>query len=174
MTLEAPVRRTIARRIGSRITKPLSQNTGIDTTQPISSIASAGRFCPTRRMTRSASFSAAPVFSSTAPMKAPRMMTIPMEVNVDANPLPITPGICFSGIPASRARTSEISRMAKNGCTFSFEMSRIMATMATMKAMMRKIPVITKRKLQKKDSYLCNLWQKTFPLNLVPRRSANC
>ena len=154
MTLEAPVRRTIARRIGSRITKPLSQNTGIDTTQPIISIASAGRFCPTRRMTRSASFSAAPVFSSTAPMKAPKMMTIPMEVNVDANPLPITPGICFSGIPASSASTSEMSRMARNGCTFSLEMSRIIATIATTKAIIKDMPVITSLKLQ-------NLWQIT-------------
>ena len=214
-TLEAPVRRAIARRMGSRITNPLSQNTGIDTTQPMSSMARVGCFSPTRRMTMSASFNAAPVFSSTAPMKAPRMMTMPIDVKVAAKPLPMTPGTCFSGIPASSASTSEISRIARNGCTLSFEMSRIMATMATTKAMMRDRPVITGLKLQNSwqitncfsiiyrksiaskcatdfrvmpdcqddsrhthlfriNSYLCKIWQKTFPLNSVPRRLASC
>ena len=43
-TLEVLVRRTIARRMGSRMTKPLSQNTGMETTQPMSSMASSGFF----------------------------------------------------------------------------------------------------------------------------------
>ena len=43
-TEETPVRRTRARRMGSRITKPLSQKTGMETTQPISSMASSGFF----------------------------------------------------------------------------------------------------------------------------------
>ena len=43
-TLEVPVRRTIAFRMGSRITKPLSQKTGMETTQPMSSMASSGFF----------------------------------------------------------------------------------------------------------------------------------
>ena len=92
-TLEVPVRFTRALRMGFRMTKPESQNTGMETTQPMSSMASSGCFSPTREMTMSASFSAAPVFSSTAPMKAPRMMTMPMEEKVPEKPAPMTPGI---------------------------------------------------------------------------------
>ena len=61
--LEVMVRLTSALRIGLRITKPESQNTGMDTTQPISRIASSGRFLPTSLITRSASLNAAPVAS---------------------------------------------------------------------------------------------------------------
>ena len=89
-TEDAPVRFTSAFLIGFRITKPESQNTGIDTTQPISSMASSGWFLPTIWITISASFSAAPVFSRIVPMSAPRMITIPILVNVPEKPCPIT------------------------------------------------------------------------------------
>ena len=100
---------------GSKTTKPLSQKTGIETTQPISSIARVGFFSPTRRITKSASLKAAPVFSSTAPMKAPNMITIPMEVNVEEKPEPIIPGMSFKGSPASKASTSDIAMIARKG-----------------------------------------------------------
>ena len=114
-TEETPVRLTRALRMGFRITKPLSQKTGMETTQPISSMASCGFFSPTRRITISASFRAAPVFSSTVPMKAPRMMTIPMEVKVPEKPEPMTPGISFSGMPATMASNREIAIIARKG-----------------------------------------------------------
>ena len=89
-TAEAPVRRTSALRMGFRITKPESQNTGMETTQPMSCTATTGLLLPTRRIIISASFSAPPVFSNTVPIIAPRMMTMPMLVNVPENPCPIT------------------------------------------------------------------------------------
>ena len=120
------MRLTSAFRIGFRMTKPLSQKTGMETTQPISSIASCGCFSPTSRITISASFSAAPVFSSTVPMKAPRMITIPMEVNVPEKPEPITDGspltllpssrvLSTSGMPAMIPSSRETPMIARNG-----------------------------------------------------------
>ena len=95
-TLDVIVRFTSALRMGLRITNPESQNTGMETTQPMSSTASSGRFFPTTRMTISASFNAAPVTSRIVPMSAPRMMTMPMLVNVPEKPAPMTlasPGV---------------------------------------------------------------------------------
>ena len=125
-----------------RITKPESQKTGIETTQPISSIARVGFFSPTRRITKSASLKAAPVFSSTAPMKAPKMITIPMDVNVDEKPDPITPGMSFNGSPASRASTSDIAMMARKGWTFNLAIMTIIKAIATTKAARKETPVI--------------------------------
>ena len=141
-TLDLPVRLTSALRMGLRMTKPLSQKTGMDTTQPISSMASSGFFSPTREMTMSASFSAAPVFSSTEPMKAPRMMTMPMEVKVPEKPAPMTPGISRRGMPARIARTREMPMIARKGCTFILEIRRIIAMMAMTNAMISAIPVM--------------------------------
>ena len=114
-TLEVPVRRTMARRIGSKITKPLSQKTGMETTQPMSSMASSGFFWPTSLTTISASFRAAPVFSRMLPIRAPRIITIPMELKVPEKPAPITFAISPRGIPAIRARSRETPMMARKG-----------------------------------------------------------
>ena len=63
----------------------------------------------------SASFSAAPVFSSTVPMKAPRIITLPMDVNVPEKPAPMMPGISVSLMPATIASRSETPMIARNG-----------------------------------------------------------
>ena len=74
----------------------------------------------------SASFSAPPVFSSTVPIIAPRMMTMPMLVNVPEKPCPMTvarpcctapPSSLWStsGIPAMSPSPSETSMMEMNG-----------------------------------------------------------
>ena len=124
-TLETAVLFTRAFLIGFKITKPLSQNTGIDTTHPISSIASSGCFLPTILITISASLSAAPVFSRTEPIKAPKIITIPILLNVPENPCPITVGIpatvfpstvlSTNGIPARIARIRDTPMIAKKG-----------------------------------------------------------
>ena len=88
-TAETAVRRTSALRMGLRITKPESQNTGMETTQPMSCTAMTGFVLPTRRIIMSASFNAPPVFSSTVPIIAPRIMTMPMLVKVPEKPCPI-------------------------------------------------------------------------------------
>ena len=85
-TEEVPVRLTSALRMGLRITKPESQKTGMETTHPISSMARTGFFSPTRLMTMSASFRAAPVCSRMLPIRAPRIITIPMDVKVPEKP----------------------------------------------------------------------------------------
>lgn len=61
-TDDAAVLFTRAFRIGFKITKPESQNTGMDTTQPIISIARTGLFFPTSLITKSASLRL-PLFS---------------------------------------------------------------------------------------------------------------
>ena len=81
---------------------------------------------PTSLMTISASFNAAPVFSRMEPINAPRMITIPMELNVPEKPAPITdgiPAIAFpsastvstNGIPARIARINDTPIIARNG-----------------------------------------------------------
>ena len=79
-TDDAAVLFTSALRIGFKITKPESQNTGIETTHPISSMASTGCFFPTILIIMSASFNAAPVCSRMLPIRAPMMITIPIDV----------------------------------------------------------------------------------------------
>ena len=101
-TDEAPVLCTRALRIGFRITKPESQKTGIETTQPMSSMARTGWFLPTSLMTMSASFSAAPVCSRILPIRAPRMMTIPILENVPEKPAPMTDARPETFVPSSR------------------------------------------------------------------------
>ena len=126
MTLEAAVRCTMALRMGFKMTKPESQNTGIETIQPMSSMASSGCFLPTSFTTMSASLKAPPVASSTAPMSAPRMMTMPMLVKMLEKPLPMTeaiPGVTVpsaavvftSGMPAASPKASETSMIETNG-----------------------------------------------------------
>ena len=141
-TLEVPVRRTRARRMGSRITKPLSQNTGMETTQPMSSMASSGFFLPTILMTISASFRAAPVFSRMLPISAPRMITIPMELKVPEKPAPMTPGISVSEMPASSARSNDTVMMEMNGWILYFEIATIITTIARTKTIIKGRPVI--------------------------------
>jgi len=126
--------------MGSRMTKPLSQNTGMETTQPMISMASCGCLRPTSRTTISASFSAAPVFSKIVPMRAPRMMTIPMLLKIPLKPEPMTPGMSFRGRPMTMARSRETPISARNGWTFHFEMARIMIAMAITNVMINAIP----------------------------------
>ena len=125
-TEEAPVLLTSALRIGFNTTKPESQNTGMDTTQPINSIASSGCFGPTSFTTISANFSAAPVASKKLPTIAPKIITIPMLVKVDEKPLPITVAMPFmvlpsasdvftQGIPPISPSTIDTSMMDRNG-----------------------------------------------------------
>ena len=112
------------------------------TTQPIISMASSGRLCPTSFTTMSASFSAAPVFSSIEPMSAPRMMTMPMLLNVPLKPTPIIAGILDRSIPATTASTKEMLISAKNGCTLSFEIIRIIRMIAITKQTIKAIPLM--------------------------------
>ena len=112
------------------------------TTQPMMSIASSGRFCPTSFTTISASFSAAPVFSSTVPIIVPKIITIPILLNVPLKPTPIIAGILDRSMPATIARTKEMLISAKNGCTFSLEIITIISMMATTKQTISEIPLI--------------------------------
>ena len=125
-TDEAPVLDTRAFLIGFRMTKPESQKTGMETTQPMSSIARTGFFFPTRLMTMSASFRAAPVCSRMLPIRAPSIITIPILENVPEKPWPMTfarplrtvPSsrvVSTSGMPAITPRTREMHMMETNG-----------------------------------------------------------
>ena len=114
-TLETCVRLTSAFLIGFRMTKPLSQKTGIETIQPMMRIARSGFFLPTSLTTTSAILSAAPVFSSRMPVRAPRIMTMPMLVKVPEKPEPMVPGISLSGTPATNAKKSETAIIERNG-----------------------------------------------------------
>ena len=58
---------------------------------------------------------AAPVFSSTEPIIAPKIITSPMPVKMLENPLLITSGIDFSGKPSTTARSSAVAMMAMKG-----------------------------------------------------------
>ena len=112
------------------------------TTQPIISMASSGRLCPTSFTTMSASFSAAPVFSSTVPMIVPKMMTMPMLLNVPLKPTPIIAGILDRSIPATTASTKDILISAKNGCTLNFEIITIIRMIAITKQTIKAIPLM--------------------------------
>ena len=132
----------MALRIRFRMTKPLSQNTGMETIQPMSMMASCGCFSPTQRMTTSARRMAPPVFSRIKPMSAPRMMTMPMLANVPEKPAPMMPGIFVSGRPATMARSSETPMSERNGWTLNFEIATIISTIARKKVMRSGMPVM--------------------------------
>ena len=120
-TPEACVRRTKAFRIGFRITKPLSQKTGMDTIQPIMRTARDVLFFPTSRTTQSAILSAAPVFSKRAPTSAPIMMTMPMLLKVPAKPalttsaIPRTLPVLTKGMPPIMPKITETVKMDRKG-----------------------------------------------------------
>jgi hypothetical protein len=152
-TLLVPVRLTIALRMGFKMTKPLSQNTGMDTIQPMSSMASSGCFLPTSFTTLSAIFRAAPVFSSSVPTSAPKMMTMPMLLNVPLNPAPITSAMpstavpsaavyLYSGMPAISPKINATPMMERNGCTLNLLMATIITTIARMNTIISPIPVM--------------------------------
>ena len=90
----------------------------------------------------SASFSAAPVFSSTVPMIVPKMMTMPMLLNVPLKPTPIIAGILDRSIPATIASTKDILISAKNGCTLNFEIITIIRMIAITKQTIKAIPLM--------------------------------
>ena len=154
-TAEQWVRRTSAFRMGFRMTNPLSQNTGMDTIHPMINTARLVLFFPTRRTTQSAIFRAAPVFSSRVPIKAPMMITIPMLVNVPANPALTTSAIpntfpCFTrGIPPIRPKITETPRIARKGWIRNFEMATIIMMMAITNAKIKGKPVIFHTSLHK-------------------------
>ena len=53
----------------------------------------------------------ATVASRIEPIRAPKIITIPILVNVPENPLPITPAISVTGIPPIIPKTVETNRM---------------------------------------------------------------
>ena len=141
-TEDLPVRCTRDLRMGFRMTKPESQNTGMETTQPMMTMAASGCFLPTSLTTQSDIFRAAPEASNRLPTRAPRMMTMPMLEKVPEKPAPIVPGMSASGIPPTSASSRATDMMERNGWSFSLEIARIISTMQTIKAMIRGIPVI--------------------------------
>ena len=151
-TEDLRVRCTSALRMGLRMTKPLSQNTGMDTIQPMMIMAASGCFFPTILTTQSAILSAAPVFSSRMPTSAPRMMTMPMEVNVPLKPAPITSAICVRSIPATMARIRETPMMERKGWIFHLEIATIMRMIAMTNAITSGIPVMRGHLLKDMES----------------------
>ena len=75
------------------IIKPESQNTGMETSQPIRLMANSGFLGPTSLITVLAIFKAAPDFSRNTPMIEPRTITIPIWERIDPNPCRITGSI---------------------------------------------------------------------------------
>lgn len=72
----------------------------------------------------------------------PRMITMPMLVNMDENPLPMVWGMVSNGRPTAMARIRDIPIMARNGWTFHFEMEYIIRAMAMTKIMISVVPDI--------------------------------
>ena len=128
--------------MGLTMINPLSQNTGMETIQPMSMMASCGKRVPITLIIASASVMAAPVFSRMRPMMVPRIITIPMLANMDENPLPMVFGMLSSGKPTAMARIRDIPIMARKGWTFHFEMEYIIRAMAMTKIMISVVPDI--------------------------------
>ena len=98
-----------------RITNPESQNTGIETTQPIKLIASPGRFSPTTFKTESAIVKAAPDFSSIAPIIVPNKITTPIPRHVPPKPFKIVSRTFAGAIPTAKPIASATANNATNG-----------------------------------------------------------
>lgn len=81
-------------------------------------------------------------FSSKVPIKAPRIITIPILLNVLLNPVPITPGMSTKGIPATIANRSDTVIIDKNGCTFHLEIAKTISKIATINVINSGIPAI--------------------------------
>ena len=117
-TGDVPDRRASDLPIGLTSTKPLSQNTGIDTIHPMSIIARRGCRLPTTRSTARARATAPPVRSSTLPISVPKIITSAMLLNTPLNPLPITSGRSVYGTPSTTASNIAVPSIARNGWTF--------------------------------------------------------
>ena len=112
---DAPDRLASDLPMGLTSTKPLSQNTGIDTIHPMSIMASRGCRLPTTRSTARASATAPPVRSRMLPIRVPKMITRPMPVKIDEKPLPSTSGIFTSGMPSRIASSKAVPNIDKKG-----------------------------------------------------------
>ena len=84
-TLDVIVRFTSALRMGLRITNPESQNTGMETTQPMTH-SQLRPFFPHHTDDHIRQLQCRACGLGIVPMSAPRMMTMPMLVNVPENP----------------------------------------------------------------------------------------
>jgi len=86
--------------------------------------------------------SAAPVFSSRVPTSAPKIMTMPMLLNVPEKPSPMVFGSSAMGTPAIIPKTSDTVMIERNGWILYFEIATIITTIASTNTTMRGIPVI--------------------------------
>ena len=116
-----------------RITKPESQNTGMETTQPVRPSTMSQFFTPTALRMVSAMHFAAPLFSRKIPMIQPKPMTTPILVIVLPKPAVTVDTHCVSvvtspnGIASTAIRTAEMISDG-NACIFVKMMSTIITT----------------------------------------------
>ena len=75
-------------------------------------------------------------------MRAPRMITIPILLNVPENPAPIMLGIFVRGIPTTIASMSEMPMRAINGCSLNLLIATIITTIAITNEIIRPTPDI--------------------------------
>ena len=114
-----------------RMTKPESQNTGMETIQPMRLMAMPGRFLPTVRSTLSAIVRAAPLLSSMAPMIVPSRITTPMPRQVTLNPSRIVLSTSKGGMPTASPIRSAAANSETKGCSLSFDTIKTMMRMVS-------------------------------------------
>ena len=83
------------------MTKPESQKTGMETTAPVTAMASAERASPSTLSTASAITRAPPFRSRMKPMMVPAAMTMPMLLKVPPKPDVMAPITSLAGNPAT-------------------------------------------------------------------------
>ena len=99
---------------GVKITKPESQNIGIETKKPVIAIASSSLPFPKIFKKHRAIFFAAPETSKSCPIITPKPIMIPMLPKVPPKPFVILPIICGYSIPPTIPTMIVATIKAKN------------------------------------------------------------
>ena len=128
--------------MGLSTTKPESQKTGMETTQPIIAIESTGCLLPKSFIMQSAILSAAPLCSKMVPISVPKIMTRPMPAKILEKPLPMRVVICGRGIPDTIPKMSAVRSIAIKGCRCHLEMATTIMAIAAAKMIISAIPLI--------------------------------
>ena len=111
-----PVLLLMARFRVDRITNPESQNTGIETMNPVMFIARCDLFLPVNMSKESAMDLAPPVLSKKVPIMVPHAITIPMLFSVFPKPVLRLLMIVSVSRPLIEPIINDAARRVKKGC----------------------------------------------------------
>ncbi len=118
-----------------RITNPESQNTGMETINPVMLIARGALLSPTMPNTEEPIDRAPPLFSKNVPMIVPHAITMPILLSVFPNPSVSLASTSVVPRPPRKPMKMAASKSVRKGCSLNFVVPRMMKPMMSTRKM---------------------------------------